>query len=407
MSDLSSDLASLRINREEPSGSGGGKLKTLVWLLLSAVAIGAGYVVVLPAVEARLYRTEVGVTEIAKVSPAQSSVDLTATGYVVAERIAKIGVQVAGRVNKVHVKEGQRVEAGQPLFTIDVLDQSVAYQSSRARAAAVEARAQAAKAQADEIRLQLERDHPLAASGVATRASVDDLAARLRSADETAKAALAEARAAQADARTTSSTLRHGTVVAPISGTVVGRPPEMGDVLVQGALPSFELVDLGSLVVEADVPEGRLSLAKQGAPTEIVLDVSPTVRSRGEVLQITPRVNRSKATIAVKVKFIDVPPLLLPEMSARVSFLTKALDAEAMKAPPKIVVPGSALAERGGDKVVFVVDGTKARLQRVTLGPPFGDGFELVEGPAPGTRVVKTPPAVLVDGKTIVERNGG
>ncbi|HET6334751.1 MAG TPA: efflux RND transporter periplasmic adaptor subunit, partial [Polyangiales bacterium] len=107
----------------------------------------------------------------------------------------------------------------------------------------------------------------------------------------------------------------------------------------------------------------------------------------------------------VKVKFVDPPDGVLPDMSSRVSFLHKALDADAMKEKPKIVVPSAAVVERGGSKVVFVVDGENVRMTPVTLGAAFGDGFELEQGPQPGTKVVKSPPDVLMDGHKIQERS--
>src|SRR5437868_15414330 len=97
--------------------------------------------------------------------------------------------------------------------------------------------------------------------------------------------------------------------------------------------------------------------------------------------------NRAKGTGTAKVTFVDQPARLRPDMAARVSFLAKALDEKEMKAPPKKIVPGSALADRGGAKAVFVVDGGKVRQTTVSLGAPFGSGFEIVDGPPPGTRV--------------------
>lgn len=406
MSDLSRDLEALRINRDAPpSGGTGGVVRTLTVL---AVVVGAGaglYKYALPEIEASLYKIEVQATEISRVSPAQASVDLTSTGYIVPERTAKISSLVAGRIIKIQVNEGQKVDHGQTLFEIDLADQRAASQTLRARAIAAEARASATRAQANEIQVQLDRENSLFTNGATTKAVVDDLSARLKSAHENANAALAEAKAAQADFQASTTPLRHAIVRAPIDGTVIGKPPQLGDVLAVGGPTLFEIVDLTSLVVEADVPEARLALAKPGAPTEIVLDSAPNDRKRGEVLAITPRVNRSKATVAVKIKFIDSPTTLFPEMSARVSFLTKPLDAEAMKAPPKTIVPASAVVDRNGGKVVYVIDGGRVRVQTVSLGDSFGDGFELLQGPSVGTRLVRTPPPTLADNKPIKEKS--
>lgn len=109
----------------------------------------------------------------------------------------------------------------------------------------------------------------------------------------------------------------------------------------------------------------------------------------------------------MKVAFVDPVEGVLPEMAARVGFLSRAVDAAAIKEPPEIVLPSAELAERGGSKVVFVVDNGRVRVAPVTLGPAFGDGFELKDGPAPGTRLVKSPPAALADGQAIKERTDG
>ena len=402
--DLSSDLASLRIDREAPTRRSR-SFGWLVWLVLVGAGGGAAYVYGAPMVAAQLFKTEISVTEIGRISPAQGSIDLTASGYVVAERTAKVAADVTGRIVKVRVKEGDVVKTGAVLYEIDMGDQRNAAATLKARATAAEARAAASRATMAEVEQQLAREKDLLAKGAIAGATVDDLAAKKKSAEETARAAEAEARAATTDARGQSAMLRHGVIVAPMDGRVVGTPPQLGEMLMPGGANVLSLVDFGSLVIEVDVPEARLALVKPGAPCEIVLDAFPDTRRRGKVKEITPRVNRSKATVVVKAEFVDVPELVLPEMAARVSFLQKALDAAAMKEPPKTIVPSAALADRGGGKVVFVVDGNKVRMQRVTIGAAIGDAFELTDGPAPGTKIVKNPPAALVDGKSIKERS--
>jgi multidrug efflux pump subunit AcrA (membrane-fusion protein) len=67
-------------------------------------------------------------------------------------------------------------------------------------------------------------------------------------------------------------------------------------------------------------------------------------------------------------------------------------------------VAGNAVTDRAGSKVVFTVDSGNARMTPVTLGPAFGDGFELVDGPAPGTKLVSDPGPALGDGQAIKEK---
>ncbi len=403
MSDLSADLASLRIDRSE-SKSRSGAARILAIVLGLGVLLGVGTFALLPSLEAKVFKIEVAVTEISKVSPAQGAIDLTATGYVVAERVAKVTGDIAGRIVRVHVVEGQTVKAGDLLFEVDVADQRASAATLASRASAARARVTAQEAQVVDLERQYQREKTLADQGAALKAQSDDLAGRIKLAEETVKATRAEAAAAEADARALSTTLRHGKISATIDGIVVGRAPQPGDfVSVMSIAPLFEIVDVSSLVIETDVPEARLTLAKPGAPAEVVLDSQPDKRIRAEVKEITPRVNRSKATVVVKVKLLDKVTPLLPDMGARVSFLSKAIDEESIKQKPKIVVPANAIVDRNGEKSVFVIDNGKVQLRPIKLGSAFQDGFELVEGPPPGTRIIKAPAPTLSDGKAVKE----
>jgi HlyD family secretion protein len=94
-------------------------------------------------------------------------------------------------------------------------------------------------------------------------------------------------------------------------------------------------------------------------------------------------------------------------MSARVSFLAEALSEEAIKEPPKRVVPESAVADRMGAKVVFAVNEGQVKMVPVKLGGPAPGGLELLDGPPPGTRLVARPDADLADGQRIKEKEKG
>ena len=138
--------------------------------------------------------------------------------------------------------------------------------------------------------------------------------------------------------------------------------------------------------------------------TAIIHAAGLSKRYRGKAVEVTPKVNRTKATVTVKVAFVDDNAGVLPDMAARVSFLTGELDKEAMKVPPKTVVPASAVVDVGGGKVVYRVEGGVVRLTSVTLGPALSSGFEVTGGVSAGTKIVSKPPAGLADGQRIKER---
>lgn len=421
--ELSSDLASLKIARDEPP-SGGGATKLIVGLAGVAGVVAAGYFIGLPYLEAKVFKTEVAVTEIAEVSPAQAAVELTSTGYVVPQTVSNVAVKVPGKVNEVAVRQGDLVEKGNLLFTMDLADHDAAIAAAKSQVAAAGARVATARAEAEtakanlaELQQKVKRERRLVEAGVSPAAVVEDLEAQekslkqnVRAALAVSKAAMAEVGAAQAEVKALEVNRDNYSVVAPITGTVLNKPPEVGEYVgpqpagISTDMGGVELADFETLQVETDVPEARLHLVKVGGPCEIVLDAFPTKRYRGKTSEITPRVNRAKATVIVKVEFVDSKEGVLPDMSARVSFLTGELDAEAVREPPKTIVPSSAVVDRDGAKVVFVLEDGKVRLTPVKVGSPFGGGFELLNGPAPGTRVISDPPGGLSDGQQVKEK---
>jgi RND family efflux transporter MFP subunit len=405
--DLSADLASLKIDRDRPPSRGGPTRLALILGVL--IAIGAAGYFAMPHLRSRVFSLEIEVTEVSLVSPAQAQVELTSTGYVKPQTTSLVTSKVTGKISRVHVTQGARVAAGDVLFELEVSDQKAEIAAQQAQVAAARARAQTARANLAEIELQATRARTLAEQGVRPGSQAEDLAARAKAAAEQVRAVEAEVRASQAMVSALSINLDSYTVRAPIGGTVLSDPPEIGE-LIGPALGAgantgtIEIADLDSLRIETDVPEGRLHMVKVGGPCEISLDAFPGKRYRGVTREIVPRVDRAKATVLVKVGFTDPTDGVLPDMSARVSFLAEELDAEAIKAPPKLVVPRAAVAERAGAKVVFVVEDGRVRMTPIAVAASdTGTGAlcELQSGPAAGTHVVKDPPADLRDGQPV------
>lgn len=406
---LSNDLASLRISQADRVQRGGGR--RLVVVGAAVAAIGGAVAFVAPGARARFARAEIETTEVARVVPTQGVVELTATGYVVPQVTAHVGAKIVGRVAKVEIREGQRVEAGAPMFELDAADQKSQVAAAQARAASARARAEAARANVAEIQQQLARQRKLVEGGAAGQATVDDLAARVHALEVAARAADADAQAESAEVESLRVGLKNTLIAAPIGGTVVGKPAQVGDVVGPisggGVGQLVDLVDFGSLLVEVDVPEARLGQVRPGAPCEVVLDAFADRRLRGSVVEVAPRLNRAKATATVKVKIDDAFDAVLPEMSARIGFLAKPLGDAELNQAPRTIVPASAVVDRAGGKVVFVVEGDHVRMQPVVLGGPGAGGFELKQGPAPGARLVKDPPPDLADGAGVKQKGEG
>lgn len=384
-------------------------VRVIVWVAIIGALGAAGYVFGLPLVQARLLKTEVSLTEVSVHSPSQASVELTSSGYVEPQLITRVAPKIPGRVAAVAVREGDRVTKGALLLELEHADREAGVEAARMRAMAAHARVATATANLAETRLQAKRQRALAEQGVAPAATADDLEARAASLQEAVRAAEAEVKASEAEVATLRVDLQYMRVLAPIDGTIISKPPEVGELVGTdiggGRDKVIELADFSTLMVETDIPEGRLHMVKLGSPAEITLDAFPGRRYRGEAVEISSRVNRAKATVQVKVKFVDEAKDVLPDMSARVSFLTQAIDPASLQQKAKTVVPASAVVDRGGAKVVFVLDGEAVRMRNVTLGERIGSGFELLDGPEVGARLVVEPPADLTDGQQVKEKS--
>ena len=159
------------------------------------------------------------------------------------------------------------------------------------------------------------------------------------------------------------------------------------------------IADLGSLLVEADVSESNLEKIRMGQPCEIQLDALPDSRFRGAVHMIVPTADRSKATVLVKVRFVDRDSRVLPEMSAKVAFLERPVTAA--EATPRTAVNQAAVATRDGRTVVFLMKGERVTAAPVVLGERIGDLVEVKSGVKAGAKIAVKPLAKLKDGTRV------
>jgi HlyD family secretion protein len=417
MDPLSTDLASLRIDRSttppvtraRPSLAHASTSRALRGIalalgLMATIAIAIVAVVEAPRLRALVTTPTVTTTSVIAVSPSSQATSFTSSGYVVAQNTAHVGSKRTGRLARVVVKEGETVAAGDVVAVLDDNDARASIVAARARAATAEARVQTARANFAEAQLQTDREEKLARAGAVALATYEDLEKRRASLASMVVASVAEARAAAAELAPLTAMLADHTLRAPISGVVSSKPLSEGDVITPGGRPVVELFDPSSLVVETDVPEARLSLAHPGAPCEITLDAFPTKHFRGEVLAIGQKVDRAKATIVVKVRFLESANGALNEMAARTNFLTSPLTDAQKSASPARTVTAGAVVERDGRKAVFVVEGEKVRRVAVVLGETHGGVLDLLSGPPAGAKIVADPPPELEDGHVIHEK---
>lgn len=400
---VNEDLTKLRIQRDLPSAPMGTRKKRPVLIL---VAIGGAIAaLVLYLTGSFSSAVQVEAASVATAYPSQAFTLLNATGYVVAQRKAAVASKATGRVEWLGVAEGSRVKQGEIIARLENKDVTAAMDQAGAGVNVARANLEQGMAELRDAEAAYYRSKDLLAKGFVSRAVHDTATARY----ERAKAAIsgfkASIGAAQANLRAARVAVDQTLIRAPFDGVVLTKSANVGDVVTpfssaldtKGAVVT--MADMSTLEVEADVSESNLSKARADQPCEIQLDALPDVRFRGVVHRIVPTVDRAKATVMVKIRFVDQDARILPEMSAKVAFLSREVPEKERNA--RTVVQPAAVANRNGRSVVFVIQEGRVKETPIETGTRLGDMMEVIRGVQAGDKVVLKPSDKLKDGEAV------
>ena len=397
------DLAKLKISRDSAALGQVQVKNKLRRVLLAAL------VLVLVAGAVFFYFStapiEVEQTQVTSAYPSQQFALLNATGYVVAQRKAAVASKATGRLDWLGVAEGSRVKKDEIIARLENRDMVANMENAAAGIKVAKANLEQGEAEYRDAERQLKRTRELVAQKFVSEASLDAAQARF----DKAVAALAMLKAsitsAEAQYRAAAVAVEYTLIRAPFDGVILSKTANVGDVVTpfssamdaKGAVVT--MADMSTLEVEADVSESNLQKVKVGQPCEIQLDALPDTRFRGEVSRIVPTVDRSKATVTVKVRFLDPDPRILPEMSSKVAFLDRELTADQQR--PRTVVSPEALTTRAGRNVAFVIRDGTAHEVTVETGDRIGNMVEVKQGLQFGDTVVLNPRGKLADGSKV------
>jgi HlyD family secretion protein len=439
------ELQGLRIDRSN-RGDGG---EPSSWAR-RYIIIGISVVVLLSlaALAYRLLAGDVPEVEVARATvessndPSSATV-LSATGYIVAHHKIEANSKVTGRVAWIGVEKGDKVKEGQVLVRLE--DQEFRAQYDQARGAAESARAQLeqlqhgsrpeeiqqtehnlseARATAANDKTTLDRTKNLVTQGVLSQQALDDASAKFEAsqqrvhsleqsyqlakigprAEEIARAKGAviqgEGQAAYAKSQLDATVIR-----APITGTILDRSVEKGELLTgqfaSAARPVFSLANLNDLQVELDIAQDDFARLGPKQKGEVTVDAFPDRKYQGEIAEISPEANRQKATVQVKVQILNPDEYLRPEMNSTVKFLADQPKAQtASSGPAGVFVPSTAIRDHDGKKIVFLAFKGRA-MQRDVRVKAQRSGGALVEGLNGGENVITAAPQSLKDGDKI------
>ncbi|HUK56355.1 MAG TPA: efflux RND transporter periplasmic adaptor subunit [Nitrospiria bacterium] len=347
----------------------------------------------------------VEVAIVSTVNPDQPTVVLIATGYAVAQRRAAVASKGTGRLVELNVREGDRIKKGAVIGRLESADMSAVLARAQANRNVAESVLDEARAELTDATLSYERKKSLIASGMIPQADFESAEARYRRALAVVASGEAGVKAAGAAVRSAEVDLENTIIRAPFDGTVLTKNADVGEVVapfgsaVSAKAAVVTMADMDSLEVEADVSESTIEKIRVGQRCEITLDAYPETKYDGIVEAVVPTVDRAKATVLTKVRFLNRDDRVLPEMSARVAFLSGP--ASVANQRPVIAVPPSAVVARGERRIVFAVRGDRAEEKPVEAGGAVGNLVEIQSGLQPGDRVVLNPPEGLHGGDRI------
>jgi RND family efflux transporter MFP subunit len=342
---------------------------------------------------------------VATAYPSQEFILLNATGYVVAQRKAAVASKATGRLEWLGVAEGSRVKKDDIIARLESKDVLATRENTAANIKVAKANLEQGEAEYNDALSALERSKDLFSKKFVSEASVDAAQARFNKAKAAIEGYKAAIAMAQATYHKADIEVEYTLIKAPFDGVILSKSANVGDVVTpfsssldaKGAVVT--MADMSTLEVEADVSESNLSKVKVDQPCEIQLDALPDKRFRGVVSRIVPTVDRSKATVTTKVKFVDNDARILPEMSAKVSFLSQALTPEQQQ--PLNAVNQNAIVTRDGKSVAFILNGDHVNEVEVKTGKKLGEMLEIISGLKFGDKVVANPSNKIKDGSRI------
>lgn len=402
-------LKELHIDRDAPAE--GSSSRRRVWLSVGAGALVLACLALWFFNRDRPVEVSVAVARPMPSASAGTSV-LDATGYVTARRQATVSAKITGKVRDVRIEEGQRVEAGDILATLDDSEARVEVALRRAQVAAARAQLAEAEAASANAGREYQRQQDLADRKLTSISALDAARtegeasrARVESQQGAVQVAVEALAAAQVQ-------LDNTIVRAPFAGVVTVKAAQPGEMIspVSAGGGSIRtgigtVVDMDSLEIQVDVSESYINRVQPGQGVEAVLNAYPDWRIPASVIAIVPTADRSKATVKVRIALGEKDARIVPEMGVRVAFLESTPSgAPAASAPRGALVPSEALRQDDGKDVLFLLRDGRAERRAVTLGGSLGDSRQVLAGVTAGDTVIVGAPEGLKDGEAVAAR---
>jgi RND family efflux transporter MFP subunit len=322
---------------------------------------------------------------------------ITVVGNLIGQATVDVVPRVAGRIESLPVKLGDRVTKGQLIAKIE--DRELQQQVKQVEQNVLVNNATVTQRESD-LQLRkttLDRQKELLSRGLATRQTIEDAEAAHNSAVAAVELAKAQLGQTQARLEELKITLSNTNIISPVDGFIGRRNLDQG--AFAGANTAIvSVVDIGTVRLVSNLVEKDFKRVKAGVVALIEVDAFPGEQFTGIVSRVAPVFDSATRTASMEIEVPNPGYRLKPGMFARVKLTVD-------RRPDALTVPRNAVVDSEGKRGVFLVDGQSAKFQPVTTGLQDNERIEILEGLAEGTRVITTGALALRDGDKITPMN--
>ena len=344
----------------------------------------------------------------------QGETVLDASGYVTARRQATVSSKFTGKVTEVFIEEGVHVEANQLLARLDNSTQLAQYNLIKSQLKASQSRLLEVEVQVNEAELQLTRTGQLSERQLASQSELDRadlLVKRLKARLASLKI---DIEVGQNNVQVQQQNLDDTEIRAPFAGVVIAKAAQPGEMISPiSAAGGFTrtgictIVDMQSLEIEVDVNESYINRVKPGQLVTATLNSYPDWKIAAKVITIIPTADRNKATVRVRIAFLETDSRILPDMGVKVSFMDDR--PEVIQLPSDsvgVLIPNRSVMNREDENVVFVVTDSLVEIRTVTVGMKQGNNRNILSGVRAGewvvTEVTRQLSEELTEGREVI-----
>jgi len=325
---------------------------------------------------------ETATVKVIAVKRGDISVPILATGTIFPEHESKIGPKISGTIEKVFVDEGDEVEKGKILVQLDQENLLIAVRQGQAAVRVAEAQLKEAEVKVRNLRKERERLAHLFKKNVISQQKYDDIDTAYSMAVTGVEVIRAQILSCRENLAMAEQKLRDTVIIAPFSGMIVKRFINQGEyVSTMPPSPLFLIMNIDKVKTEIGLPEVHLARINIGNPVEVTVDTYRGITFKGRISTINPMVDPVSRAFKVKVEIPNKDHRLKSGMFARSKIYPK-IHKDAL------IVPFKSVMRRGGQTVVFMIDGDTVRLRAVTAGINNEREIEVIDGLKEGEEVV-------------------